>query len=106
MGEKGRRDIQKERAELKFESLVLGDDVIVLITVPRTQALTLPYTEALKDNLHQIFPSGQRIFIKNEDMSMGVLHELLTADDLALLSAKMEQKKISTATGPDQQPQK
>jgi len=88
----------------KMESLTVGDDVIILITVPRTQLLTELYCATLKQSLAELFPAGQRIFIKNEDMNMDVLHHLLTAEDLANLSARLEQKN-QRAAGPDQQKQ-
>jgi len=86
----------------RIESLALGDDAIVLITVPRWQSLNPAYCGKLKAALDPLFPKGQRILIKHDDMNVEVLSDMLTTDDLARIAVRMERKKLNQPVGPKQ----
>lgn len=97
---------QGEEAKLGFikqvDSLEIGDDTIIVMTVARTQPLTASYCAFLRGGLSELFPNGQRIYIKSEDMpwDMEVLADLLTPDDLAKLAARMESKALANGLPP------
>ena len=47
---------------------------------------------------------GVRVLLKNADIAVDVLADLLTADDLAKLAARLEQKKLEAPVAPEQNP--
>ena len=79
-----------------IEKLALQPGDIVLINVPKTQPLTRDYCDQLKQRLSELFPDGQRIYIKNADMHVEVLGDVLNADDIARIAARMEARHKTT----------
>jgi hypothetical protein len=90
-----------EAMELTKLSLAPGD--IVLVTVPKEAPLTPQLQTSLAGTFTNLLhDKGVRVLIKNADIALEVLADLLTADDLAKMARRMEQKKLAAETPPEQ----
>ena len=84
-------------------SLVPGD--IVLVTVPKEVPLSPPVQDSLKKTFSGLLAGKEvRLLLRNADIALEVLADLLTADDLAKLAARLEQKKLEAPVAPEQNP--
>ena len=89
---------------LEIEKLAPAAGDILLVTVPKEALLTPGVMTSLnKTFTNLLYGTGVRVLIKNADIAVEVLADLLTADDLARMAARMEKKKLAQAdTGPVQ----
>jgi hypothetical protein len=82
-------------------SLVSGD--IVLVTVPKEVPLSPQVQSSLAGTFTNLLhDKGVRVLIKNADIAVDKLADLLTADDLAKMAQRMEQKKLAEPVAPEQ----
>ena len=91
--------------KLELEKLSLAPGDIVLVSIPKE----VPLSRLVKNSISKTFTNlvhgkGVRVLLKNADIAVDVLADLLTADDLAKLAARLEQKKLEAPVAPEQNP--
>ena len=82
--------------KLEIEKLAPAAGDILLVTVPREALLTPGVMTSLNKTFTNLcHGTGVRVLIRNADIAVDVLADLLTADDLARMAARMEQKALA-----------
>ena len=89
--------------KLELEKLSLAPGDIVLITIPKDVPMTPQVQASLANTFtNLVHDKGVRVLLKNADIAVDVLAELLTADDIAKLAARLEQKQLEAPVAPVQ----
>ena len=94
-------EILEWKLQIEKLSLVPGD--IVLVTVPKEVPLSPPVQDSLKKTFSGLLAGKEvRLLLRNADIALDVFADLLTADDIARLAARLEQKKLEAPVAPEQ----
>jgi hypothetical protein len=89
--------------EAQYKKLALERGDILLATVPKNIPLTPHVMRSLQNTFNNLLhDKGVRVLIKNEDIGFESLADLLTADDLARMAARIERKKLEQPVAPVQ----
>ncbi|MDE2101790.1 MAG: hypothetical protein KGL39_31375, partial [Patescibacteria group bacterium] len=89
--------------KLYCEKMSLQPGDILLASVPKNVPLTLGLKASLsKTFTNLLHDKGVRVLIKNEDIGMDKLADLLTAEDVHRILERIDQRKLAEPVNPIQ----